>query len=112
MVNGHNYNCRYVLVDGIYPQWSIFIQIVDEPQGKRLQHFAKAKEVTCKDVEHCFGVLQVQIAIIVNPCHQWDYETIVDILMACVVIILHNTILEDDCDDDVKVIESNVGIQF
>lgn len=51
-------------------------------------------------------------AIIVNPCHQWDYETIVDILMACVVIILHNTILEDDCDDDVKVIESNVGIQF
>ncbi len=112
MVNGHNYNCHYVLVDGIYPQWSIFIQIVDEPQGKRLQHFAKAKEVTCKDVEHCFGVLQVQIAIIVNPCHQWDYETIVDILMACVVIILHNTILEDDCDDDVKVIESNVGIQF
>jgi hypothetical protein len=32
--------------------------------------------------------------------------------MACVVIILHNTILEDDCDDDVKVIESNVGIQI
>jgi hypothetical protein len=53
-----------VLVDGIYPQWSIFIQIVDEPQGKRLQHFAKAKEVTCKDVEHCFGVLQVQMQLL------------------------------------------------
>jgi hypothetical protein len=57
--------------------------------------------------------LQVQIAIIVNPCHEWDYETIVDILMACVVIILHNMIFEDDCDDnDVKAIEPNVGIQF
>jgi hypothetical protein len=41
-----------MLVDGIYPQWSIFIQLVHETQGKCSQHFAKAKEVTCKDVEH------------------------------------------------------------
>jgi hypothetical protein len=27
-------------------------------------------------------------------------------------IILHNIILEDECDDDVKVTEPNVGIQF
>jgi len=27
-------------------------------------------------------------------------------------IILHSMILEDECDDDVKVTEPNVGIQF
>jgi hypothetical protein len=32
--------------------------------------------------------------------------------MACVIIILHNMILEDDCDDDVTAIEPNVGIPF
>ncbi len=53
--------------------------------------------------------LQAWFIIIANQQCQWDYEIIVDIFRACVV--LHNMIL-DECDDNVKAIELNVGIQF
>jgi hypothetical protein len=46
-----------------------------------------------KDLERCFGVLQVQWAIIRNPSHYWEIETIKDILMAFV--MMHNMILEN-----------------
>ncbi len=81
MVNGNNYDCYYLLNDGIYLWWSIFIRVVHEPQGEHLQHFTKAQEVACKYFECWFGVLQVWLATITNPCHQWDHETIVNIFM-------------------------------
>lgn len=33
--------CYYLLVDGIDPQWSIFVQTVHKPQHEKQQHFAK-----------------------------------------------------------------------
>lgn len=54
--------------------------------------------------------LQAWFRIITNQQCQWDYEIIVDIFRACV--ILYNMILEDECDDNVKAIELSVGIQF
>lgn len=33
--------CYYLLVAGIDPQWSIFVQTIHKSQGEKQQHFAK-----------------------------------------------------------------------
>ncbi len=50
-VNNNMYSFYYLLVDVIDPQWFIFVQTVHKIQGEKQQHFAKTKEVACKDVE-------------------------------------------------------------
>jgi hypothetical protein len=95
-VNGKKYNRYYLLADGIYPQWSCFVQSIHEPGDEKRKHFAKRQEACRKDVERCFGVLQARFSIIRNPCRQWSMDTISDIMFAC--CILHNMILEDERD--------------
>ena len=56
-VNGSNYDHYYLLTDGIYPEWSCFIQSIHKPQDKKMAYFAKRQEAVRKDVERCFGVL-------------------------------------------------------
>jgi hypothetical protein len=68
VVNGVEYNCYYLLADGIYPQWSCFVQTIHEPSDEKRAHFAKRQEACRKDLERCFGVLQARFAIIQNPC--------------------------------------------
>ncbi|KAL0002365.1 hypothetical protein SO802_016146 [Lithocarpus litseifolius] len=58
--------------------------------------FATTQESTRKDVEHAFGVLQVQFAIGRGPTRLWRIETLDYIMKAC--IILHNMIIEDERD--------------
>lgn len=94
VVNGQQYNRYYLLADGIYPQWSCFVQSIHMPQDEKRKHFSKRQEACRKDVERCFGVLQARFAIIRNPCRQWNVEVISDIMFAC--CILHNMILADE----------------
>lgn len=92
-VNGVEYNQAYLLVDGIYPEWSMFISTVHSPQTEKLSHFARCQEGARKDVERAFGVLQARFEIIKRPARSWFESNLTNILMACVV--LHNMILED-----------------
>jgi hypothetical protein len=93
-VNEQVYNRYYLLADGIYPQWSCFVQSIHNPHDEKMKHFAKRQEACRKDVERCFGVLQAQFAIIRIPCRQWGMQGISDIMFAC--CILHNMILDDE----------------
>ena len=93
-VNGKEYNRYYLLADGIYPQWSCFVQSIHEPGDEKRKHFAKRQEACRKDVERCFGVLQARFSIIRNPCRQWSMDIISDIMFAC--CIFHNMILDDE----------------
>ena len=99
-VNGHRYPHYYLLADGIYPKWTIFVQTIHDPQGEKRQYYAKMQEAAREDVERCFGVLQSRWGIIQNPSRQWDLNTIKDILMACV--IMHNMIIEDERDQELE----------
>uniref|UniRef100_A0A0D3DGL1 Uncharacterized protein n=1 Tax=Brassica oleracea var. oleracea TaxID=109376 RepID=A0A0D3DGL1_BRAOL len=76
VVNGHMYNLAYYLTDGIYPNWSTFIQSISVPQGPKAELFAKLQESTRKDVERAFGVLQARFAIVKNPALSWDQQHI------------------------------------
>ena len=96
-VNGNQYNMCYLLCDGIYPDWSVFMKTISEPQGRKRQLYAKMQEAVRKDVERCFGVLQSRFAIIRNPGRLWDLETLRMVWKASV--IMHNMIVEDEAGD-------------
>ncbi|XP_033140906.1 uncharacterized protein LOC117131910 [Brassica rapa] len=93
-VNNHTYRMAYYLTDGIYPNWSTFIQSIPLPQGNKAELFAKHQESTRKDVERAFGVLQSRFAIVKNPGRLWDKEKLGKIMRTCV--ILHNMIVENE----------------
>ena len=93
-VNGNQYSMCYLLCDGIYPDWSIFMKTISEPQGRKRQLYAKMQEAVRKDVERCFGVLQARFALVRNPARLWDLETLRIVWKAAV--IMHNMIVEDE----------------
>jgi hypothetical protein len=43
-VNGKKYNWYYLLADGIYSQWSCFVQSIHNPSDEKRAHFAKRQE--------------------------------------------------------------------
>lgn len=93
-VNGVEYNQAYLLVDGIYPEWAMFISTVQAPQSDKLTHFVKCQEGARKDVERAFGVLQARFEIVKRPARSWFVNNLTNVLMASV--ILHNMILKDE----------------
>ncbi|KAG1463551.1 hypothetical protein G6F56_005256 [Rhizopus delemar] len=63
-VNGRQYDLRYYLADGIYPNYAMFIKTISAPITQKAQLFAKAQEAVRKDMERAFGVLKARFAII------------------------------------------------
>ncbi|KAF8380826.1 hypothetical protein HHK36_028320 [Tetracentron sinense] len=72
---------------------------------RKKQYFAMMQEAYRKDVERAFGVLQSQFSIVKGPTHFWDKYVLHDIMSAC--IIMHNMIVEDECDNYENVDDSN-----
>jgi hypothetical protein len=93
MVNGNSYQLPYRLVDGIYPNWPVFMKTIPNPQGPARKSFAKVQEECTKDIERAFGVLQKRFAIARNPARSRKPERLKMIMTTC--IILHNMIVED-----------------
>ena len=103
IVNGNVYNQPYFLADGIYPNWTIFVKSIPDPQEAAKKHFAKRQESCRKDVERAFGVLQKRFAIVRNPARSWSREKLHSIMMTCV--ILHNMIVEDEAQGAINDLE-------
>jgi len=63
-----------------------------------------------------FVMLQVHFQIIANPSQLWDQEIISNILM--VSMLFHNTILKDECNENLKsfkygrIIQIKQGLSF
>ncbi|KAL2621865.1 hypothetical protein R1flu_002070 [Riccia fluitans] len=92
-VNNNSYNLPYWLVDGIYPNWPVFMKTIPDPQGPARKLFSNVQEECRKDIEWAFGVLQKRFAIVRNPARSWKPERLKMIMKTC--IILHNMIVED-----------------
>ncbi|TVU00576.1 hypothetical protein EJB05_53987, partial [Eragrostis curvula] len=106
-VNGHQYDMPYYLADGIYPSWSTFVKTISKPVGNKKMNFAKTQESIREGVERAFGVLQARWAIVRGPARFWDQQTLLYIMIAC--IIMHNMILEDERGQDVDFIYETEG---
>ncbi|KAL6509846.1 hypothetical protein OROGR_022334 [Orobanche gracilis] len=94
VVNGHPYEMRYYLSDGIYPPYATLIQSITEPSLEKEKVFAKYQEGVRKDVERAFGVLQSRWHIVKGPARMWNAKDLGKIMKTC--IILHNMIIESE----------------
>jgi hypothetical protein len=65
----------YYLVDGIYPLWATFVNIISNPVGQKKSHFAQRQEAARKNIERAFGVLQACFVVVRGPAKQWDSKT-------------------------------------
>ncbi|KAL2541361.1 putative harbinger transposase-derived nuclease [Abeliophyllum distichum] len=58
VVQGHEYDMGYYLLDGIYPHYATLIQIISQPSSIKEKLYSKRQEAVRKDVEQAFEVLQ------------------------------------------------------
>ena len=91
----------YVLVDGIYPNYSRFVKSIKEPIEDDEKKFTAWQEACRKDIERAFGVLQSQWQWIARPIHLHKLEEIADRVACC--ILLHNINVSDRVMGDVNV---------
>ena len=81
----------YFLVDGIYPDWPIFLKPIHQPINRDEKKFSKLQEGIRKDIERLFGVLQTRFEILRREFKTWDKELIISVTNVCV--ILNNMIV-------------------
>eukprot|EP00918_Siedleckia_nematoides_P086144 GHVU01189648.1.p1 GENE.GHVU01189648.1~~GHVU01189648.1.p1 ORF type:complete len:440 (-),score=40.95 GHVU01189648.1:153-1472(-) len=93
-VNGNEYSSAYLLVDGIYPPWSVFQKPISQPQNEKEKVFAKTQEAVRKDVERGFGVLQARFGILATPARTWSSKRLKRTWKTCVIV--HNMVVEDE----------------
>lgn len=86
----------YDLADSIYPKCSTVVQTSRDPCSQKKKYFAMKQKSCRKDIERAFGIMQSRSAIIAGLPHFWRNEVLHDIMTTF--IILHNMIIEDECD--------------
>lgn len=84
----------YLLGDGIYPNWSIFVKSMIAPSSVKEKYFSQRQESVRKDVERAFGVVQARFEILTRPSKLWFQPDLHSVMYCC--IILHNMILKDE----------------
>ncbi|MGL5935539.1 MAG: transposase family protein [Cetobacterium sp.] len=101
VIGNQTFKQLYILVDGIYPQFSRFVRGYKEPIGERQSKFTEWQEAVRKDIGRAFGVLQGRWQCIQRPLHQLDLKLIGAEVCAC--LILHNMGVADRVmDGDVR----------
>jgi hypothetical protein len=95
-INSNHYDKGYYLVDGIYPSQSTFVKIVRNPEDEKCKRLVKEQEVSPKDVERAFVVLQSRWAIVQHPARTWSTERIWEVMTTCV--IMRNMIIDEERD--------------
>jgi hypothetical protein len=83
----------YVLVDGIYPTLSRFVQGMSNPVYANEKKFTAWQESARKDIERAFGILQGKFQYMARPVNGHDLKGISMRVATC--LILHNMCVSD-----------------
>lgn len=83
----------FILVDGIYPQYSRFVKGFKQPVTVREKKFSEWQEACRKDIERAFGVLQGKFQCMARPFHQMVLPLVGTRVACC--LILHNMCVSD-----------------
>lgn len=76
IVIGRQRTVLYYLPNGIYPSWAIFIKRIQLSTTRKENAFAKAQEVTRKDIERAFGVLVSRFCILQYLSRLWKRSNV------------------------------------
>lgn len=107
----------FILVDGIYPNYSRFVKPISSPSGDEQSNYTAWQEACRKDIERAFGKLQCQWQWVQRPIMQHKLKDISSRLATC--LILHNMLVSDRVmegdvyatyDPSNNVIESNLEV--
>jgi hypothetical protein len=99
LIGDEAFTKMYILVDGIYPQYTRFVHGIKEPTNKTQSKYTKWQEASRKDIERAFGVLQGKWQCIARPMHTMDLHLVSRRMSAC--LILHNMCVSDRVMEDV-----------
>lgn len=95
-LNGVTRTLLYCLADGIYPNWALFVKTIRRGLPPKEKAFARAPEITRKDIERAFEILMARFHILRRPC-RLRYRTVIrNFIKAC--NIIHNMIVEERRD--------------
>jgi hypothetical protein len=83
----------FLLVDGIYPKYSRFVQGIKEPRSPEETTFTTWQESARKDIERAFGVLKGVWQYLDRSIHSHSLIDIEARVTTCV--ILHNMLVSD-----------------
>ena len=92
-VDGDSFQSLFVLVDGIYPQYSRFVKGLKIPVTESEKAFTAWQEAARKDIERAFGVLQAKFQVMARPFQGHSLNKIGSIASAC--LIMHNMCVAD-----------------
>lgn len=95
-IDGVEFTAVYLLADGIYPTWAIFIKPAPHASGtvlsQKLVHYNGKQEGVRKHIECCFGIIRRRFKVLRYSCELTTAERVTDMVVAC--FILHNMIVE------------------
>ncbi|KAG7350703.1 plant transposon protein [Nitzschia inconspicua] len=57
-ISAEEFRKMFIIVDGIYPEYSRFVKGINQPVGSQQKHYTEWQEGARKDVEILFGVMQ------------------------------------------------------
>ena len=89
-----------MLVDGIYPNLSQFVNEIKQPISPEETIYTKWQEGTRKDMERAFGVIKSTWTFCQNPIEMWEIDNITSRVTAC--LISHNILVLDCMMEDVN----------
>lgn len=81
----------YLLVDGIYPDWTCFLGPISNPKTSSERNYTAAQASRRKDIERAFGCLQQKFNILNRPSQTPDLTLMNRVLRVCA--ILHNMVI-------------------
>ena len=91
---GVQFQFGYYLVDGIYPERSVFVKPLTNTSDPMKERYKVAQSKARKDIERAFGALKKRFQIVSKPSYFREVETMQKIMYTC--MTLHNMILEDE----------------
>lgn len=84
--NGMERLLAYLLADGIYPRWPIFMLPIHETEDRKELLYTRKQEGRRKDIERAFGALQARFKVLRYEDHRWYKGDIVECSHACKIL--------------------------
>lgn len=83
----------YLLADGIYPEYKIFMSTLLTPRGKNAKRFAAVQEASLKSVKRVFEVLIKRSRVVQRPFRLGFSSDMQKVMQAC--CMTYNMLIED-----------------